>query len=239
MAFDYNKNFGAFVRKKYAYPVEDYELDPNFLNFGLDYDINVAAIWIGNSPDAYAFCDLTTDTSLTLSHSLGSLESFTINANTLNVNSPLKVSLNSLIVECSTEIKAPLGTFANLSAPYKMFDIKHPSKENMRLRHACLEGPEISVFIKGRLQNQDTIILPDYWENLIDPESINVSLTQIGESQDLFVVSIDVKEIKICSNLNRVINCFYTIMATRKDVNKLEVEVSVPPDNKVSQLPLE
>jgi hypothetical protein len=225
MAFDYNKNFGTFVRKKYAYPIEDFELNPDFLNFGLEYDINVAAIWIGNSPTQYAFCDLTTDTSLTLSHSAGSLTSFTLNANTVNVNSPIKISLNSVLVECSTEIKAPLGTFASLTAPYKMFDIKHPSKENKRLRHACLEGPEISVFIKGKLQNQNTINLPDYWINLVDPESIIVSLTQIGESQDLIVEHISLESIKIKSNLNAIINCHYTIMATRKDVQPLEIEV--------------
>jgi hypothetical protein len=226
MAFEYNKNFGAFIRKKYGYPIEDYEVDPNSLDFGLEYNINVAAVWVGNSPMQYAYCDLTSDTSLTLSHSSGSLTEFILNANNLNINSSAKISLNSPIVECSTEIKAPLGTFINLSAPYKMFDIKHPSKENMRLRHACLEGPEISVFIKGRLQGKDTITLPEYWKELIDLESINVSLTQIGRNQDLFVVSINDKEIKISSNLTNFIDCFYTIMATRKDVEKLEVEVN-------------
>jgi hypothetical protein len=94
------------------------------------------------------------------------------------------------------------------------------------LRHACLEGPEISVFIKGKLYQTNTIILPDYWINLVDSESIVVNLTQIGESQDLAVLSIDLNnsEIIIKSNVDKPIYCFYTVLATRKDINPLEVE---------------
>ncbi len=114
MAYNFNTNFATFVRNSYLYPFDDYQLDPEGLNFGLEYDINVAAIWIGDNSEQYAFCDLTTDTSLTLSHSSGSLSSFTLNSNSLNVNSSTKISLNSPLVECSLEIKAPLGTFASL-----------------------------------------------------------------------------------------------------------------------------
>ena len=34
---------------------------------------------------------------------------------------------------------------------WKGFDIKHPNKENHRLRHICLEGPEAGVYFRGRL----------------------------------------------------------------------------------------
>lgn len=227
MDYNFNTNFATFVRNKYIYPFEDYQLNPEELNFGLEYDINVAAIWIGNNSGQYAYCDLTTDTSLTLSHSLGSLSSFTINSNTINANSSSKISLNSPLVECLAEIKAPLGTFASLSAPYKMFDIEHPSRENMRLKHACLEGPDIAVFIKGKLFENDIIVLPDYWKNLVDAQSIVVNLTQIGKSQDLIVETITESQIKIKSNLGAPIHCFYVIMATRKDVEPLEVETVI------------
>ena len=68
---------------------------------------------------------------------------------------------------------------------WKGFDIKHPNKENHRLRHICLEGPEAGVYVRGRLTGSSTIDLPEYWKGLIDLESITVSLTQIGSSQDL------------------------------------------------------
>jgi hypothetical protein len=227
MDYSFNTNFATFVRNKYLYPFDDYQLNPEELNFGLEYNINVAAIWIGGNSEQYAYCDLTTDTSLTLSHSLGSLSSFTINSNTITANSSSKISLNSPLVECLTEIKAPLGTFASLSAPYKMFDIVHPSRENMRLKHACLEGPDISVFIKGKLLESNIIVLPDYWKNLVDVESIVVNLTQIGKSQDLIVETITESQIKIKSKLDVPIHCFYVIMATRKDVEPLEVETAI------------
>ena len=227
MDYEYNKNFGAFVRNRYNYPIDDYLLNPESVDFGIEYDINVAAVWVGNNPSSYAFCNLENDTSLKLSHSSGSLSSFTIDSSDITINSSSKVTFNSPLVECSTEVKASLGTFVNLSASFKMFDIQHPSKENMRLRHACLEGPEISVFIKGRLELANIIKLPEYWKNLVHSDSINVSLTSIGDFQELSVVAINLEEceIEIKENTNKPIDCFYTVIAIRKDVEPLQVEI--------------
>ena len=36
----------------------------------------------------------------------------------------------------------------------KPFDIKHPSKEGWRLRYACIEGPEVGVYHRGRVKGQ-------------------------------------------------------------------------------------
>ena len=35
------------------------------------------------------------------------------------------------------------------------------------------------------------IELPEYWDGLVDPDSITVTLTQIGHSQDLIVEAIE------------------------------------------------
>jgi len=108
---------------------------------------------------------------------------------------------------------------------WKGFDIKHPNKENHRLRHICLEGPEAGVYIRGRLTDSDVIDLPDYWIGLVDPESITVSLTQIGSSQDLIVDKIEWgKRVYIKSGSASAINCFYTIHASRIDGEPLIVE---------------
>ena len=61
----------------------------------------------------------------------------------------------------------------------KPFDIPHPNKPGWRLRHVCLEGPESGVYYRGRLTDSNVIDLPTYWEGLIDPETITVTLTQI------------------------------------------------------------
>lgn len=125
-------------------------------------------------------------------------------------------------------------TAATFSATSKLFDIPHPNKENHRLRHACLEGPENGVYFRGRLTNENIIVLPDYWDGLIDPESITVTLTQIRTSQDLIVDVIEWgKRVKVKSGNASSIDCFYTVQATRIDVAPLEVvyegtDVSAP-----------
>jgi hypothetical protein len=108
---------------------------------------------------------------------------------------------------------------------WKGFDIKHPNKDNHRLRHICLEGPEAGVYVRGRLTGNNTIKLPEYWDGLIDPESITVSLTQIGYSQDLIVEGIEWgKIVKVKSGNGTSIDCYYTIQASRVDGEPLIVE---------------
>ena len=108
---------------------------------------------------------------------------------------------------------------------WKGFDIKHPNKDNHRLRHICLEGPEAGVYIRGRLTGNNTIKLPEYWDGLVDPESITVSLTQIGSSQDLIIEGIEWgKVVKVKSGNGTTIDCYYTIQASRIDGEPLIVE---------------
>ncbi len=108
---------------------------------------------------------------------------------------------------------------------WKGFDIKHPTKENHRLRHICLEGPEGGVYFRGRLKDSNVIDLPDYWTGLIDPESITVSLTQIGSSQDLIIEKIEWgKKIIVRSGNASNVDCYYLVHATRIDGEPLIVE---------------
>lgn len=107
---------------------------------------------------------------------------------------------------------------------WKGFDIKHPNKDGQRLRHICLEGPEAGVYIRGKLTGSNVIDLPDYWRGLIDPESITVSLTQIGTSQDLIIDKIQSGKVYIRSGNATAINCFYTIHASRIDGEPLIIE---------------
>ena len=110
----------------------------------------------------------------------------------------------------------------NILSVKKDFDIPHPTKEGYRLRHVCLEGPEAGVYIRGRLIEENTIELPEYWDGLVDQETITVQLTQIGCSQDLIVDRIEWgKRIKIKSGNASKIDCYYYIQAERKDGEKL------------------
>jgi hypothetical protein len=108
---------------------------------------------------------------------------------------------------------------------WKGFDIKHPNKSNHRLRHICLEGPEAGVYYRGRLKDSNVIELPDYWNGLINPETITVSLTQIGYSQDLIIEKIEWgKNVIIKSGTGANIDCYYVIHAARVDGEPLIVE---------------
>ena len=133
-------------------------------------------------------------------------------------------------LQVNTNLTSPAASITNITGTinvqaWKGFDIKHPNKENHRLRHICLEGPEAGVYIRGKLTDNNVIDLPDYWRGLIDPESITVSLTQIGSSQDLIVDKIEWgNKVHIKSGNASAINCFYTIHASRIDGEPLIVE---------------
>ena len=71
------------------------------------------------------------------------------------------------------------------------FDIPHVQEKNKRIRHIVAEGPEPGIYIRGKLKDSNVIELPEYWNGLVDPETITVTLTQIGYSQDLIVDKIE------------------------------------------------
>jgi len=108
---------------------------------------------------------------------------------------------------------------------WKEFDIPHPTKENYRLAHACIEGPEIGVYYRGKLIDSTIIELPEYWRGLVDPESITVNLTPHVCYQELFVKTIEWgTRVIIQNNSGGSINCSYVVYGKRKDVPDLEVE---------------
>jgi hypothetical protein len=125
-------------------------------------------------------------------------------------------------------MKAGYATWdGSIVATTKLFDIKHPTKEEKRLAHGCLEGPEHAVYVRGRVNNRNNVItLPDYWDGLVDYDTMTVQLTSIHSHQNVIVKRIDVNERKIHLQAQggMPVDCFYHIMAERKDVNNLVVE---------------
>jgi len=112
-----------------------------------------------------------------------------------------------------------------LMAKTKNFVIDHPLKRNKQLVHACLEGPENAVYVRGRLTNHTEIILPDYWEELVDERGITVSLTPIGAHQDIIVKRIGQNRIWLQAKGGMPIDCFYHVYGERRDVKKLVTEI--------------
>ena len=96
------------------------------------------------------------------------------------------------------------------------FDIPHFRDEKKRIRHVIAEGPEAGIYVRGTLKDSNEIELPEYWDGIVDPETITVTLTQIGYSQDLIVEGIEWgKVIKVKSGTGANIHCFYEIWAAR------------------------
>ena len=107
----------------------------------------------------------------------------------------------------------------------KLFDIDHPTKgEGHRLAHACIEGPEVGVYYRGRLRNKKVIELPQYWKGLVHTDSISVQLQPIGAHQDIIIKRWDDTKIYLQSKANFPIDCFYHVYGERKDVDGLVIE---------------
>ena len=122
------------------------------------------------------------------------------------------------IINISGNITAPVfnGSATSAKTIGGAFDIPHVKDEKKRIRHVIAEGPEAGIYVRGTLKDSNKIELPEYWDGLIDPETITVTLTQIGYSQDLIVDSIEWgKVVNIKSGVGTTINCYYEIWAAR------------------------
>ena len=114
---------------------------------------------------------------------------------------------------------------------WKGFDIKHPTKENHRLRYVCLEGPEGGVYHRGILKDSEFIELPDYWKDLVDTKTITVHLTPIGTYQYLYY-TVAKNRIIVKNHSNLPTHCSYIVYGERKDGESLipEYEGNSPED---------
>jgi hypothetical protein len=112
------------------------------------------------------------------------------------------------------------GSFA---ATTKSFIIPHPTKEGYKLRHGSLEGPENGVYVRGK-NNSAIIELPEYWTGLINPDSITINLTPIGQNSQLWVEKIEGNKVYI-GREDSSMTYFYIAFAERIDVDPLEIEI--------------
>jgi hypothetical protein len=98
------------------------------------------------------------------------------------------------------------------------FDMPHPNKKGWRLRHVCIEGPEIAVYCRGKVGDNGVIDLPDFWDGLVNPEDMTINLTPIGSWQELFVKEVQWgKKVVVRNNAGGPINADYYIVARRLD----------------------
>jgi hypothetical protein len=133
----------------------------------------------------------------------------------------VRVTTGGNVGIATTNPQYTLHVVGSFAATTKSFVIDHPTKPNYKLRYASLEGAENGVYVRGRT-TENIIELPEYWTELIDNDSITVNLTPIG-NKHIWIEEINNNKVYIDSDSS--IDCFYTVFAERKDVEKLVVEI--------------
>ena len=97
----------------------------------------------------------------------------------------------------------------------KPFDISHPTQTDKRVRHICAEGPEPAIYIRGKLEGEHIIKLPNYWKGLVDYDTITVHLTPFGRRDNLYVKDIQEDRIIVAGDHLANVNCFYEVWVAR------------------------
>ena len=192
-----------------------------------EFSDNVATLMVGRTKNDDKDC-VPADRSLYVKGNTF-IEGDSGTSNALNVSGDTNVTGNSHVTgNITTGGDLTVGGFASWSgsivATTKLFDIPHPNKEGHRLAHACLEGPEHSVYFRGKVRNRTTIQLPKYWKGLVDYTTITVSLTPIGAHQNVIVKRVDEDKIYLQAQGGMPINCYFHVYGTRQDIERLVVE---------------
>ena len=224
------ENFGTFAGPQYLSKNYDYDLSsiegawPTLVPGDFSFTNTDIGMFLFNNELNYVgyHCQSVSTANVTLEASYGAIPNLkNIVKNTTNIGLFTNVGAVAVkgAIAATVSVSAPRfdgAIFTGRALGNKSFDIPHATQPGKRIRHVCVEGPEAAIYVRGRLTGKNVIELPDYWDGLIDPETITVSLTQIGSSQDLIVESVDWgKVVKIRSGNASNINCFYEVWAAR------------------------
>ena len=141
-------------------------------------------------------------------------------------NAPTRTINGNLTVNGKFHVNGKASWTSSIVSVTKRFDIPHPTKgDAYRLNHGCLEGPELGVYIRGKLDGSHIIEIPEYWKGLVDYDTITVQLTPFGKpDSSLHVKEIGEDKIILSSDHLVQVKCFYQVYGERKDVDKLVVE---------------
>ena len=210
MAFSF-QNYGTFSGPGAQYK---YRENDDFTNIFEDptFNLDDVSMVLLSTPSDYVYLHLdgTSTANVTLEKNVGKIAQFFVDA-----------TLSVFDGDIQTSYVPSLNTKAAFWDSKKAFDIPHPTKENYRLRYICLEGPKAEVYLRGKLINQSVIELPDYWRELVDVETIGVSLTPVGSYQELYVEKVEWgTHITIKNSAGGAINCTYVVYGERKDTSR-------------------
>ena len=79
-----------------------------------------------------------------------------------------------------------------------------------------MEGPESAIYIRGKLKGTHIIDIPEYWQGLVDYDTITVNLTPCGKPDlSLYVKEIRDDKIILSSDHLTQVECFYHVWGNR------------------------
>ena len=135
----------------------------------------------------------------------------------VNINNAKTVDNTTRTVATVTSCPIFKGKFFTGKAKLdKGFDIEHPTRKGKRVRHICVEGPESAIYIRGKLKGTHIIDIPDYWQGLVDYDTITVNLTPCGKPDlSLYVKEIRDDKIILSSDHLTQVECFYQVWGNR------------------------
>lgn len=186
---------------------------------------------------------LTNPNQLLVTGTSGSDFAIQSSGNTHTFNLPDAGTSGRGVVNTTTQKFAGVKTFADnafflgdvdiagtLTAEAKSFLIPHPdpAKQGWDLQHGNLEGGEHAIYVRGRLQGTNIILLPTYWKFLVHLGSISVNLTSAKGDFRYFVEDVTLENIRIGKNEGELhtYDCYFLIHAERRDIGKLKVEIT-------------
>ena len=199
-----------------------------------EFSDNVATLMVGRTKNDDEDCDpadrsLWVKGNVLIEGDTGTAQTLYIDSSrdtAIDINGKTKIdNKGDAVFAIGTSGKTLSARFVEADSKPKPFDIQHPSKgEGWRLRYACIEGPEVAVYHRGRLRRGKEIVLPRYWKDLVHINSITVQLQPVGAHQDIIIKRWDDEKIYLQSMGGMPIDCFYHVYAERKDINPLITE---------------
>lgn len=209
MAFTFQQ-YGTFTGTGTQVLLRD---NDDFTNIFEDPTFNLTdvAMVLLNTQSDYVYLHLNGSSTgnVTLEKNSGPIPSFEVKATTTTFTGS---------VSATGSVSSDSGGHVLSNKKNLPFDMPHPNKEGWRLRHVCIEGPEIAVYCRGKVSSDGIINLPSFWDGLVNPEDMTISLTPIGCWQELFVKEvISGKQIVVVNNTGGLINADYYIIARRLD----------------------
>ena len=155
-----------------------------------------------------------------VSYNIGSTAVIDASRNLVNIG-----TIGSGAITSTAGFSGTTGTFSGkVTAASKSFLINHPTKKGKKLEHGSLEGPENGVYVRGKVEKNNVIELPEYWTGLVNEDTITVQLTPMGFFQKLYVKEIKDNKVYVEKSGFGKPSFFYNVYGERKDIEKIKVE---------------